>query len=230
VLNGGKMVDWKCNSIWFDKIDKMKQIKIDYKTNKKDFSLLREKEYGIIWYFNNKEKNFNSFQLNETLEYLEINWSNIQNFQGIENLKNIKRLELHYCTKLLNDSGISKLAETVEWLHINQSKKFVFSSELLKLSKLKVLRLNDCGNIEDLTFLEYFPELVDFRFVNTKIISGDLSPILEHKKIINVGFNNKRHYNFTSEEINKKLEDKNNRIKEYIWNNKYRTFKYNVFE
>lgn len=88
----------------------------------------------------------------ENLLYLELNWSNIHDFLGVEKMNKLKRLELHYCTKLQNDFGLSGLADTLEYLHINQSKKFVPNEELFSLKNLRVLCLNSCGNLENLNF------------------------------------------------------------------------------
>jgi hypothetical protein len=93
-------------------------------------------------------------------------------------------------------------------LHINTSKKFDFTNELIQLEKLKVLCLNACGPLDNLDFLKYFPNLIDFRFVNTNILDGNLMPILEHPTIRTVGFLNKKHYNFKDEKLKLELENK----------------------
>ena len=82
-------------------------------------------------------------------------------------MNKLKRLELHYCTKLQNDFCLSGLVDTLEHLHINQSKKFVPNEELFTLKNLRVLCLNSCGDLENLNFLNQFPNLLDFRFVDT---------------------------------------------------------------
>ena len=121
----------------------------------------------------------------------------------------LKRLELHYCTKLDSDTGLSTLADTLEHLHINQSKKFVPSKELLSLKNLRVLCLNSCGNLENLDFLSEFPNLIDFRFVNTNVTDGDLTPIIKHPSIRSVGFLNNRHYNVSENSMDCSLIEKN---------------------
>ena len=107
------------------------------------------------------------------------------------------------------------------------SRKFKFSDELLSLKKLKVLCLNDCGSIENLDFLENFPNLIDFRFVDTIILSGDLSPILDHPSLRTVGFIDKKQYNFKCDQINSILYDKNkSQYKFYVSKGEYETFRY----
>jgi hypothetical protein len=65
------------------------------------------------------------------------------------------------------------------------------------------------------------------RFVDTNIIDGDLTPILEHPTIRTVGFLNKRHYNFTDKDLKAELDLKSTEnYKEYLNRDKYQTFKY----
>lgn len=50
-----------------------------------------------------------------------------------------------------------------------------------------------------------FPELRDFRFVNTSIVDGDLTPLMSHPTLVNAGFLNKRHYNYKAEHVDSHL-------------------------
>ena len=101
------------------------------------------------------------------------------------------------------------------------------AEELLQLKNLKVLRLNACGTIDNLDFLENFPNLIDFRFVDTNILDGNLKPILEHPTIRTVGFLNKKHYNYKDEKIKLELENKfKNDYKTIVHKGEYSTFRY----
>jgi hypothetical protein len=151
----------------------------------------------------------------------------IKNFDGIEKFSNLKRLELHYCVKLENDFGLSRLKDSIEVLHINTSKKFKFTDELLRLKKLKVLCLNACEPIDNLDFLKAFPNLIDFRFVDTNILDGNLKPILEHPTIRTVGYLNKKHYNYNDEKLKLELEKKfDSEYKTTVYKGQYLTYRY----
>lgn len=198
---------WRNNTIWFDEVPEHFFRNINLNENKITEISQTDIEYLILWH--QKSSNLGNFvNMPESLLYLELNWSNIQNFIGIERLNGLKRLELHYCTKLQTDDGLSKVADTLEHLHINQSKKFVPSDQLFSLTNLKVLCLNSCGSLDNLSFLSNFPNLIDFRFVNTNVIDGDLSPILEHPTIRSVGFLNKKHYNISEQKLDSLLATK----------------------
>ena len=220
-------MDWRFNTIWFEQLNQETFLNWDYKANPKDKLKLENIEYLILWYFKHKGISFDLLPESSQLLFLEMNWANFKDLNGIGKYENLKRLELHYCTKLESDVGISSLKNTLEFLHINQSKKFEPTSELMELKKLKVLRLNSCGKLKNLEFLEYFPNLIDFRFTDTVIENGDLTPILKHPTIRSVGFMNKRNYNYKFEEITRELDLKSpNEYKDFVYKGEYSTFKY----
>jgi hypothetical protein len=224
------MDNWKNNTIWFEDIPESDFLWLDYKKNKLDITKFADKKYAVLRHYNTKNKDFSEIPINNQIEYLELNLSNCTSFRGVERIKGIKRLELHYCTKLQSDDAISTIKDTLEWLHISMSKKITLSSEILSLKELKVLCLNDCGSIESLKFLEHFPNLLDFRFVNTNIIDGDLTPILKHPSLINAGFTNKRNYSHKFEHIDDVLKGKSNNKKKIISKGEWKTFRYDVFD
>lgn len=224
------MDNWKNNTIWFEDIPENDLLWLDYKKNKLDITKFSDKKYAVLWHYNTKNKDFSEIPINNQIVYMELNLSNCTSFKGVERIKGVKRLELHYCTKLESDAGLSALKDSIEWLHINASKKLTISSEILSLKQLKVLCLNNCGVIENLKFLEHFPNLVDFRFVDTKVIDGDLTPLLKHPSLISAGFINKRNYSHKFEYIEEVLKRKSNNRKKVIYKGEWETFRYDIFE
>lgn len=224
-------MDWRYNTIWFEQIESGKFLNCDLKVQKLPTLDITNIEYAIFWHYKHKGLSFDTFPQSDKLLYLELNWANIKDFMGIEKLSALKRLEVHYCTKIEIDNGLSLLSDTIEYLHINQSKKLQSIDEICKLSNLKVLCLNNCGPLENLQFLKAFPKLVDFRFVDTNILDGDLTPLIEHPTIRSVGFLNKRHYNYRDEEIDSALELKSNEAYEdFAYKGEYETSKYKGYD
>ena len=222
-------MDWRYNTIWFEQLEQDKIFKKDFKQNiiTTENVYFESAQYAIIWHLKEKLNSFYNLSKNDNLSYLELNGANIKNFDGIEKFKNLKRLELHYCVKLESDFRLSKLKDTLEFLHINTSKKFKFTDELLQLKKLRVLCLNTCGPIDNLDFLKNFPNLIDFRFVDTNILDGNLKPIIEHPSIRTVGFLNKKHYNYKVEKLKLELENKFNvEYKTLVYKEQYLTYRY----
>ncbi|EHQ27647.1 leucine-rich repeat domain-containing protein [Mucilaginibacter paludis] len=220
-------MDWRYNTIWFEQLKDGNYLNQDFKKRSKIDDNFINVEYVILWHLKHKESSFDNLPSSNKLSYLELNWANLKDLQGVDKFRNLKRLELHYCTKLENDLGLSQLSGSLQYLHINQSKKFTFTDELLSLKELKVLCLNACGSIADLSFLKHFPNLIDFRFVDTNVIDGNLAPIIEHPTIRTVGFLNKRHYNLKDDQVDRELAAKaDNEYRHFAYKGQYYTERY----
>lgn len=199
---------WRENTIDFENIPDQLNSRLNYKEDDIYKCTTALTEYLTLWQYNTKEGKLAETQFPKNLCYLDLTWSNLKNFEGIGQFKELKRLELHYCTKLSSDTGLVEVSDTLEHLYINNCKKLVPSDELLKLKNLRYLRLNSCGNLENLSFLHKLPHLIDFRFVDTNVLDGDLTPILEHPTIQSVGYLNKRHYNIKDNKMDELLKEK----------------------
>jgi hypothetical protein len=220
-------MDWRFNTIWLEQISEDNIFHCNYEDKQLSKNKFEDVEYAMTFQFKYKGLAFDLLPKSDKLLYLDMSLANIKDFSGISRFKNLKRLELHRCVKLENDNELGFLSENLEFLHINLSKKFQFSKELLKLKKLKVLCLNTCGPIENLEFLSNFPNLIDFRFVDTNVLDGNLNPILEHPTIRTVGFLNKKHYNYKSEKLKTELENKFvNEYKTVVHKGQYWTYRY----
>jgi len=220
-------VDWSYNTIWFDQIESSKFKHV------KDAGLSfiiennSEIQYLVAQKYRPKSKDLSEMQSLENLVYLNLIQSNIESLKGIGKFRNLKRLELNYCLKLSSELGIDDLADSLEILYIEQSKKLSLGTNIEKLKKLRVLCFNDCGPIESLEFIRDLPKLIDVRFVNTNILDGNLNPAISHPTLKNCGYLNKRHYNIDCEEMKVILANKNTRTeKTYVNKGEYRTFKY----
>ena len=211
-------MDWRYNTIWFEQIGSDNYLNQNFKKNPRIDDSFTKVEYSILWHLKKGAGSFDRLPESLNLCYLELNSANVKDLDDIGKFENLKRLEVHYCTKLVNDLGISNLNASLQYLHVNQSKKFSFTDELLSLKELRVLCLNACHAVDNLSFLKCFPKLIDFRFVDTNVLDGDLTPIIEHPTIRSVGFLNKRHYNLKDEQVHRELDLKSN--------NEYRHFAY----
>ncbi|MEO0338757.1 MAG: hypothetical protein AAF242_06040, partial [Bacteroidota bacterium] len=162
-------MDWRYNTIWYHQIAADQQVHWDLKKDKIDPAIFKKVAYATINHLKFKEQSFDLLPESDRLRHLELTWANLKELKGLQKFPKLKRLNLEYCIKLHSFSGIEQLKDSLEFLFINQSKKLKIQEELLQLNGLKVLCLNACGDIENLDFLKYFPDLVDFRFVDTKV-------------------------------------------------------------
>lgn len=218
-------MDWRYNTIWQDRLPagawgafylKPKQVQLEGGA---------EKQYFYIDGFKPKSNSLTDLVGVEGAVYLELIHSNILGFDGIGAFGPIRRLEVHHCVKLEDSAGLLELQQNLEWLHINTSRKFSFL-DIHLLKNLKVLCLNSCGALESLKFLRKLPNLLDFRFVDTNVLDGDLTPLIEHPSLVTVGFQNKRHYNRTRGEIDEHFRARAEQECVYVYNGQWRTHTY----
>ena len=219
-------MDWRFNTIWFDDVP---EGRVEF-MNPSDYGILNFDrstiEYLVSNSFKSQSKNIQDLPAGDSLLYLELNKANIESLNGISKFTKLKRLEMHYCLKLGSDKELGSLKDTLEWIHISQSKNFSYGEDLLSLSKLKVLCLNNCAPLPNLSFLSNFPSLLDFRFVGTNIESGDLTPLLNHPTLCSAGFLDKRHYNLKSAEVSSALAQKKAAAIARVHKEQYETFRY----
>jgi hypothetical protein len=162
--------------------------------------------YLVLWHHKFGDNGTGNIDAPTELEYLELSWSNTQAIGALPS--GLMRLELHYCTKLESAQGLAASCPGLRHLHLNHCKKFRDLASLLELKDLEVLCLNTCGDIPDLKFLAGFGRLRDFRFVDTKVVDGDLSPLLTHPRLESVGTLDKKHYSHKAAEIEAALAAK----------------------
>lgn len=168
----------------------------------KDFRKLPRNDalrYLIVWHHKSVDDGTGNIDVPADLEYLELSWSNTPDLGPLP--RGLMRLEAHYCTKLESARGLAAACPRLRHLHLNHCKKFRDLAGLLDLKDLEVLCLNACGDIPDLKFLAGFERLRDFRFVDTKVVDGDLSPLLAHPRLESVGTLDKKHYSHKAAEI-----------------------------
>lgn len=219
-------MDWRYNTVWPDQLPQREVRSADLGKRGVGREALPGGRYLWVRSFKSQHRDFHDFPANGSAKYLELTLANITSFKGVSVLGKIKRLELHYCLKLESDNGLAEISDSLEWLHINQSKKFRVGDELLSISRLKVLCLNRCAPLPDLEFLSRFPQLLDFRFVDTNVLNGDLSPILRHPTLCSVGFLDKRHYSMRSKEIEGRLAERRAASIALAHKGPYETYRY----
>ncbi len=223
-------MNWTFNTVWFDQLPGAVFRSVDFAEPGTTATLLSGAQYLHVRSFASATRDFADFTADSSVEYVELAVGNVQSFKGISRLRSLCRLELHYCLKLETDAGLAEAPKSLRWLHVNQSRKLHLGDELLGLSQLRVLCLNNCAPLPSLEFLASFPYLLDFRFVGTTVLSGDLAPILRHPTLCSVGFLNKRHYNMKFEEIEQRLTERRNASIEIARNGPYATFRYKAID
>lgn len=143
-----------------------------------------------------KSKNLTCLPVFENLVDIEINQGNLVNLEGIERLRELSSASFFHLRQLQSVDAL--VGTNVGQLHVEGCKKISGVEVLSGCPELESLRLIDCGKLRSLKFLEEFGKLDEFRFVNTVVEDGDMTPLLQMKS---VGFLKKAGYSHTLEEI-----------------------------
>ncbi len=162
-----------------------------------DFRQYAKLKELTIWNFNPKSKCFTGIYFPSNLDELTINSSNITSFKDLQYL-NLKKFEGHYLNKLESLEELIKYNKSIESIILSHCKKIQDFSTLNKGTALKKIILSACGSIENISFIDGIQNLEFFSFVGTIIIDGDISYC---KRLKYTGFDNKKHYNFTMEQM-----------------------------
>ena len=142
-------------------------------------------------------------KLPNIIDELRIIHSNIINLDGLE-VPNLNDFELSYCKQLKNIKFNSEHKKNLKTLEINCCKKIENYEILSELENLEKLIISDSAPIPSLKFIQKMPNLKFLSFVNTNILDGDLSSLINLKY---AGFDNKRHYSHKMEEIKKLIAE-----------------------
>ncbi len=151
----------------------------------------------VLWKFNSKSKSLQELLGLENLRELQINQTSITSCLGVEKLEKLESIEIFYATKLKSISDISNLKK-LNFLLIDTAKKIEDHTSIKSCGSIETLAFNSCGCIESLDFIKHMTYLKEFRFVDTTIVDGNLSPCL---KLLKVSFNDKRHYSHKLKEM-----------------------------
>lgn len=135
----------------------------------------------------------------KSLQYLDLRQGTITSLEGIENFKDINTVHLYGLTKLEDIAPLTKAKQSLKYLIIDTCKKIKEVSTVMpQLENIEILGLSNIGELSDIEFIRDMKSLKDFRFVDTNVLNGDLSPVISLEY---AGFMNKRHYSHTFEEM-----------------------------
>jgi len=116
------------------------------------------------------------------------------------------QLEIAYAPKLQSLDEFTENKLGLREFDLTNCKKITSYSPISDLEFLRTLRLSSCSAIPDLRWVQGLNRLDFFSFVDTNVIDGDLTPLLDLPCLRYVGSLAKRHYQPHIDEINKRLD------------------------
>jgi hypothetical protein len=125
------------------------------------------------------------------LEVLGLTQGTISSLNGIERLSRLRRLELHSQRHLSDIRALAASEAPIEFLHMDRCPRVTDHGVVQHLPALQVLRMHRCGTISNLGFVRSSRSLRSFRFLDTDVADGDLSPL---KGLADVCFTEKKHF------------------------------------
>lgn len=149
-----------------------------------------------LWNYKPRSKDLTELPEYVNLEELRIIRSPLRSLAGLRRFRRLKHLGLSYLSKLERIADLD--TPSLEILEFDVCRKIRDHERVAAFPRLRVLRLNDCGEMPSLKFLDRMPRLEEFSFVDTNVLDGDLRPLFRLKY---AGFLNKKHYSHTDEEV-----------------------------
>ncbi|TWU17554.1 hypothetical protein Pla52o_51100 [Novipirellula galeiformis] len=144
-----------------------------------------------------------------SLKHLELNLSAITSLEGVERQRHVQSLHFYRFAKLTRIADITSLSGgSLQLVKFELCKKIEDIDQLGQLESVKKMTLDRCADIKDLEFLRGCSQLEEFVILDTKILSGDLRPLLDLPKLRYFCTSDKRHHSHSKAEINALLRSR----------------------
>ncbi len=188
------------NELDFSNLSYLNDLTILYQKKFKNIFKCKNLKKLVIHHYNTKEKDIKEFLGLKKLQFLEICSSPIKNIDSLISLEELENVELRYLRNLESIKGLenhSKISEL--WI---QNCKKVKDIELIgTLENLSVLTIDSCGGLSSLEFLKKLKRLKSIRLVDTKILDGKLSWLLEKESMQYLSTSIAKYYDITHEQL-----------------------------
>lgn len=153
-----------------------------------------------------KEKDLDSLPMAPNLKDLDLLRSCIKTLSGIEKYPNLEKLVITL-GKYLTTIGDLTHCPFLKVLELEGCKNIDDLQETLsKCHRLERLVLMKVSDLENIRFIEHLPNLKWLNLMDTNVIDGDMSPLLNHPSLEYVVFTSKKHFSHTEAQIRALLQ------------------------
>lgn len=170
------------------------------------------KEVEINGLTSSKMVDFSLLNALRSIKKLSVDNSNFTSLSGITAFENLEYLELGHLSHLKDMQALQEMTK-LKQLTIHTCKKAERLEKVLgRLENIECLVLAYQQAITDLKFLKNLTKLKEFRLISTRVLSGDLSPLLENSLCLElVEFSDRKNYSHNLLEIHDILSDRKQR-------------------
>lgn len=196
-------LDGFSGDIDFGVFPRLRHLRVQWTPNMR-FSTQPALERLALWGFKPKCRNLTGLPAFKNLHILEVVQSPIVSLSGIQRFSQLERIELAYLSKLEDISAIAELPR-LSAFQCGNCKRIRDYNQIGAAHGLTSLRLNNCGKLPTLEFLDSLTRLEEFRFVGTDVEDGDLTRCLRLKS---VSFSDKKHFTHTLAKLKEAIGDK----------------------
>jgi hypothetical protein len=186
----------------FSQFSELKELSIDWQ--KADTLPMNGSKLArlSLWGYSPNSKDLCGVPTYPQLTYLRLTQGTVENLKDIERFGSLIEAEFAYLKHLKSISAIG--ISEIKKLEIDTCRRIEDFESLSKCKNLEHLLYCNNASLKSLSIIKKFKNLTNFRFVNTNIIDGDMTPLFGLKS---VGFLNKRHYSHTIEQIASEIGD-----------------------
>jgi len=135
------------------------------------------------------------------LERLSLVRPGITSLGGIDALEDLRYLDIAYAPKIEDLTPFAASKVDLREIQLTNLKNISNYAPLARIRMLRRLILSRCAPMADLAWTKGMDYLDFFSFVETKVLNGDLSPLLALPLLRYAGAGNRRDYSHTDKEL-----------------------------
>lgn len=136
------------------------------------------------------------------LEHLHLVRPGITSLDDVEALEDLRYLDIAYAPKIKDLTPLAASTVDLRELELTNLKNISDYSPLASIRRLRRLKISNCASMADLAWTKGMNYLDFFSFVETKVLNGDLSPLLSLPRLRYAGAGNRRAYSHSDDELN----------------------------
>lgn len=160
------------------------------------------------WKFRPESRDLASIARATRLEWLQLVQTSIESLYGVGQLEDLRYLEVAYAPKLTTLDALGAARSEVRELKLERANRIESYEPLSAVPFLRRVQLIGCAPMPDLQWTQGMDRLDFLSFVDTNVLSGDLTPLLDLPALRNVGTLDERHYSHKGAELNALLQER----------------------